>query len=103
MPTPFHRAIVSVSDQTNLDFIVRGLLSLKVEVITDSETAALLRTQGVQVIDIAAFGPAGVAVTDRGLEIGGGPIELVAVNVVPPVSARTFVIAAVRLVLPWST
>jgi hypothetical protein len=42
-------------------------------------------------------------VIPRAFSSGALSIESYAAKVAPPVSARTFVIAAVSVVLPWST
>ena len=99
------RALLSVSDKTGIVDFARGLAELDIEILSTGGTASLLRSSGVQVIDVSSVtgypemmggrvktlhpkihgGILGRRGTDDAVmaEHGIDPIDLVVVNLYP--------------------
>lgn len=53
--TPIKRALISVSDKTNLIELAQTLTSLEVEIISTGNTAQELRKEGIKVIEVTSY------------------------------------------------
>ncbi|MEO7095364.1 MAG: hypothetical protein ABI175_19060, partial [Polyangiales bacterium] len=100
------RALISVYDKSNLEHFVRSLQALEVEVVATAGTAEHLKQSGILVTDVATYTGSpelydgtiktlhprihgALAAADTPADqaelaaIGGGPIDVVAVNLAP--------------------
>ncbi|AYG02908.1 bifunctional phosphoribosylaminoimidazolecarboxamide formyltransferase/IMP cyclohydrolase [Gryllotalpicola protaetiae] len=52
---PVRRALISLSDKTDLDLLARALADAGVEIVSTGSTAASIRSLGIEVTDVAAI------------------------------------------------